>query len=216
MPKILVKLTDRQAKTLAQGKRVLVKGDAGSVHEVDVDQATYKRFTKAHLRGKGCLIKGEVTATSTTEGGKINLGKIITKNAGKVANEVKKAVPKKVAKEAVGDLAYGAVMGATTYMGAPNPQAASIARKATSAGVDAAYKTNWEKGNSWDQFGKNYGEAAGKEVVKSAISGSGARRPRLVKGSAEAKAHMAHLRSMRGGGMKGCGMAPAGRGLVEL
>lgn len=83
---------------------------------------------------------------------------------GRVAQGVKKVVPKKMVK----DIAAKAISAAVTMAG--RPDLAANATRAMEAGVDATYRTDLSKGSVGKNFQKNY-EAAGGTSVASIVGG---------------------------------------------
>lgn len=184
MPLVYLKLTDTQRSNLQKGKGARMTPSSqgsGDLYGVDMNAADYKRYSKALLSGKGCIVKGSITdegSDEEVEGGKINwkkVGRQIKKGANTVGVDtiegIKKYIPEEVAKNAVQYGVGSAVLGATTFAGMPNPQLAMAAGKAAGVGVDAGYKTDFRKRNGLKQFGKNYIEGAQQEAMATSMSG---------------------------------------------
>lgn len=184
MPLVYLKLTNAQRSNLQNGKGARMTPSAqgsGDLYGVDMNAADYKRYSKALLSGKGCIVKGTVTdegSDEEVEGGKINwkkVGRQIKKGANTVGVDtiegIKKYIPEEVAKNAVQYGVGSAVLGATTFAGMPNPQLAMAAGKAAGVGVDAGYKTDFRQRNGLKQFGKNYIEGAQQEAMATSMSG---------------------------------------------
>lgn len=184
MPLVYLKLTKKQADSLGKGKgaRITPSGvvDMASVYAVDMDAKDYKRYTKAVLNGKGCIVKGTVldeASDDEVEGGKINWKKV-GRRAKKLVNTVgvdaiegaKKAIPEKVAKQAIEKGVTGAVLGATTFIGAPNPQLAAMAGQAAGNATGAAYDTDFRKKGALNQFSKNFVDETKDDLMKGAVS----------------------------------------------
>jgi hypothetical protein len=185
MPLVYLKLTNAQRSNLQKGKGARMTPSAqgsGDLYGVDMNAADYKRYSKALLSGKGCIVKGSIASEESeseeVEGGKINwkkVGRQIKKGANTVGVDtiegIKKYIPEEVAKNAVQYGVGSAVLGATTFAGMPNPQLAMAAGKAAGVGVDAGYKTDFRKRNGLKQFGKNYIEGAQQEAMATSMSG---------------------------------------------
>ncbi len=227
MPTLFLPLTPVQAKALHSGKGVkYVENDEAQVYQIEMDTAMYKRACNARRLGKAFILKGAVVHGGDVAGGKIDwkgVGRTLKKGINTVGVDAiegaKKVIPKKAAAEAVGDALGAATLAGTTMLGAPQPQLAQAARQVGKSAVNATYETDFRKRDALKQYGVNLGKDMGKAAIEqagaAAVSGG-----RLVKGSEEARARMAHLRSLKGKGMAplgGHGMAPlGGRGMAPL
>ena len=188
MPLVYLKLTNAQYAGLSKGKGVRMNPSAqssGEIYGVEMSAPDYKRYSKALLSGKGCIVKGTISdkesdeeMSEEVEGGKVNWKKV-GRQIKKVANTIgvdaiegtKKYVPQDVAKNFVQGATTGAVLAGTTYLGAPNPQLAMAAGKASGSAVDAGYKTDFRKRDALKQFGKNFVQDAQQEAISTALTG---------------------------------------------
>ena len=184
MPLVYLKLTKAQHSGLQKGKGTRMNPSSqgsGQLCGVEMNATDYKRYSKALLAGKGCIVKGSVVTSESddeVEGGKINwkkVGRQIKKGINTYGVDsieaIQKYVPEEVAKNAVQYGVGSAVLAGTTFAGMPNPQLAMAAGRAAGVGVDAGYKTDFRQRNGLKQFGKNYIEGAQQEAMASSMSG---------------------------------------------
>lgn len=145
---------------------------------------------------------------------------------------------KYVPKAALSKLATVGIMAGSTMIGQPHLGLAANA--VVQSGLDATYSTNLSKGSIGKNFGKNFGKALANNSINAGVgallapgakpaapaeaptTGAGLKRPKLVKGSQEARDYMASIRKKKGttgagfGPIKGEGFAPIRGGSVAV
>ena len=194
MPVVTLLLNSRQLAALSRGKSFRLTADqlAGSDPriskqvEVELPPKLVSRINRAKRRNSGVVIPQGAASVS---GGAFNVkdfGNLLASGA----EQIKKAVPKKVVK--------GIARGALGAVGVDGAVADSLVDNT----VNSAYSTNFKEKGSMKKFGRRAaagvaqdGLEYGVAKVQSAIAGG-----RLQKGSPEMKERMAALRAMRRGG----------------
>ena len=212
MHTVHIPLTSKQHKNILKGKAVRVShaqltGEEFNVVPINVDDAMFRKIQSSMRRGKGVQIKSAIHPlptieddASSVEGGKVNwkkVGKTLTKVGNKVVaptiEQVKKYVPQNVVKKGLIAGADTLLTAGTAMTGIPMVGAIPVVNQGIDSGVDAAYKTDFRKKGALKKFKNEFVKDAATDVAVKSLTGG-----RLAKGSEEAKARMAHLRSLRG------------------
>ncbi len=185
MKEIQLNISTHKMKKLLKGVNVtLTPSELGNGKSYNVEKKVFTKINRAIRNNKGLRVnrtmlnledndieEGEINEDEL-KGGKINLKKLVNKDGVKVLEGIKKVIPKKVAKSAVGEAAGMAGLAVGAYLGNAE-MGRNVGKSLGTSAVDGFYDTDFRDKNALKDFGQSTGQSFAKDGLKTAMSGRG-------------------------------------------
>ncbi len=185
MKEIQLNISTHKMKKLLKGVNVtLTPSELGNGKSYNVEKKVFTKINRAIRNNKGLRVnrtmlnledndieEGEINEDEL-KGGKINLKKLVNKQGVQVLEGIKKVVPKKVAKSAVGEAAGMAGLAVGAYLGNAE-MGRNVGKALGTSAVDGFYDTDFRDKNALKDFGQSTGQSFAKDGLKTAMSGRG-------------------------------------------
>ncbi len=185
MKEIQLNISTHKMKKLLKGVNVtLTPSELGNGKSYNVEKKVFTKINRAIRNNKGLRVnrtmlnledndieEGEINEDEL-KGGKINLKKLVNKDGVKVLEGIKKVIPKKVAKTALGEAGGMAGLAVGAYLGNAE-MGKSVGKALGTSAVDGFYDTDFRDKNALKDFGQSTGQSFAKDGLKTAMSGRG-------------------------------------------